>query len=105
MFAAVNLNAIHVYNTYTYELMHTLRGHNGKVHSLHWTGDDQMLMSAGKDGALYQWNLADGKREDLYVERGTRERRGERGTGKRACAVACIVCFIVCLNVLFIQVC
>jgi WD40 repeat protein len=56
-FAAVSANFIHVYKTYTCELIETLRGHNGKVRSVAWTADDSMLVSTGMDGAVYEYNV------------------------------------------------
>ena len=52
-----------------------LRGHNSKVESLHWTTHDSRLISAGKDGAVYQWDVSEGgesgmKREGEYVLKG-----------------------------------
>ena len=38
------------------------RGHNGKVRSLAWLPDDTKLVSAGVDGAVYEWRLKDFKR-------------------------------------------
>jgi WD40 repeat protein len=32
-----------------------LRGHNGKVRSVHWSSDDTKIVSAGLDGAVYEW--------------------------------------------------
>lgn len=34
----------------------TLRGHFGKVTSMHWAGDSQSLISASQDGKLLLWN-------------------------------------------------
>lgn len=34
-----------------------MKGHNGKVRSIHWTADDSKIVSAGMDGAIYDWNL------------------------------------------------
>lgn len=34
----------------------TLRGHFGKVYSLHWSGDSTCLVSASQDGKLIVWN-------------------------------------------------
>jgi hypothetical protein len=39
------------------------RGHNGKVRSIVWSPDDSRLVSAGADGAVYEWALAGFKRE------------------------------------------
>ena len=56
----------------TCELMHQLRGHNGKVQSLWWAQDDTKLLSAGLGGAIYQWDLKSAKREVEYVRKGTK---------------------------------
>ncbi len=70
-FAAVNSNAISIYNTYTCELIWTLRGHNGKVRSVHWSADDSRIISAGADGAVYEWGMSDQKRKGETVHKGT----------------------------------
>jgi hypothetical protein len=71
-FAAVNSNTIQVYKTYSCDLVGNLRGHNNKVRSLSWTADDSTLVSAGMDGAVYEYNiLNDGRRESDYVHKGT----------------------------------
>jgi WD40 repeat protein len=72
MFAAVNSNTIQVFKTYSCEMICNLRGHNNKVRSLSWTADDTTLVSAGMDGAVYEYNiLNDGRRESDWVHKGT----------------------------------
>lgn len=70
LFAAVNGNAIQIFSLFTGELVSTLRGHNGKVRSLFWNADDSALISAGLDGAVYQWDVDEGKREAEFVQKG-----------------------------------
>lgn len=70
LFAAVNGNTIQVFSTYTCDLLANFRGHNGKVKSLFWNSDDSGLISAGMDGAVYQWDLEDAKREGEFVQKG-----------------------------------
>eukprot|EP00742_Colponemidia_sp_Colp-10_P003011 GILJ01003213.1.p1 GENE.GILJ01003213.1~~GILJ01003213.1.p1 ORF type:complete len:1307 (+),score=279.75 GILJ01003213.1:41-3922(+) len=70
LFAAVNGNTIQIFSTYTCENVTNLRGHNGKVRSLYWTQDDTGLVSAGMDGAVYEWKLKDTKRENEFVQKG-----------------------------------
>jgi len=70
LFAAVNGNTIQVFNTYTCECIRTMRGHNGKVRSLFWSANDSQLVSAGMDGAVYQWDLKENKRDGEYVKKG-----------------------------------
>lgn len=62
MFAAVNGNTIQIYNTYTCENIGILRGHNGKVRSIAWSADDRRIVSAGLDGAVYEWDVLNFKR-------------------------------------------
>eukprot|EP00746_Dinoflagellata_sp_MGD_P071928 gnl/MRDRNA2_/MRDRNA2_29238_c0_seq1.p1 gnl/MRDRNA2_/MRDRNA2_29238_c0~~gnl/MRDRNA2_/MRDRNA2_29238_c0_seq1.p1 ORF type:complete len:1218 (-),score=322.40 gnl/MRDRNA2_/MRDRNA2_29238_c0_seq1:252-3905(-) len=71
-FAAVNSNTIQVYKTYTCEVVCNLRGHNSKVRSLCWTADDSSLVSAGMDGAVYEYNIIqEGRRLSDWVHKGT----------------------------------
>ncbi|RKP04335.1 hypothetical protein CXG81DRAFT_8469, partial [Caulochytrium protostelioides] len=58
-FAAVHGNSIQVYSTWNFENLANLKGHNGKVRSLDWSKDDSHLVSAGMDGAVYEWSVAD----------------------------------------------
>ncbi|KAH9582313.1 hypothetical protein LSM04_000234 [Trypanosoma melophagium] len=59
-FAAVHATTIHVYFTYTCELLGHLRGHSGKVRSIYFVPpDDTRLISVGLDGAVYEFNLCD----------------------------------------------
>ena len=66
----MNGNTIQLYNTYTCENIGTLRGHNGKVRSVYWVADDTRLVSAGMDGAVYEWRLKDFRREKENVLKG-----------------------------------
>ncbi|KAM9530529.1 cilia- and flagella-associated protein 57-like [Salvelinus alpinus] len=67
LFAAVNGNIIHIYSTTTFENVLNLKGHNGKVRSIAWSGDDSRLVSCGMEGAVYEWNTLTGKRESESV--------------------------------------
>ncbi|KAI9224597.1 WD40-repeat-containing domain protein [Blastocladiella britannica] len=66
-FAAVHGNVILVYNTWTFECLGTLKGHNGKVRSLSWSADDTRLVSAGAEGAMYEWNIREMRRESENI--------------------------------------
>ena len=77
-FAAVNGNTIQIYSTYTCENIYNLRGHNGKVKSIYWTQDDTKLISAGMDGAVYEWQVKETKRTSENV--------------LKSCAYTCAVC-------------
>uniref|UniRef100_A0A8D2ITN9 Cilia and flagella associated protein 57 n=1 Tax=Varanus komodoensis TaxID=61221 RepID=A0A8D2ITN9_VARKO len=67
LFAAVNGNVIHIYSTTSFDNVINLKGHNGKVRSMVWSMDDYKLVSCGTDGAVYEWNLQNGKRESECV--------------------------------------
>ncbi|XP_072543115.1 cilia- and flagella-associated protein 57 isoform X2 [Salminus brasiliensis] len=67
MFAAVNGNVIHIYSTTMFDNVLNLKGHNGKVRSIAWSADDSRLVSCGMDGAVYEWNALNGKRESESV--------------------------------------
>ena len=49
-----------------------------QVKSIHWTVDDTRLISAGMDGAVYEWQLKDFKRISENV--------------LKACSYTCAVC-------------
>jgi uncharacterized coiled-coil DUF342 family protein len=61
-FAAVHGNVILVYASLTGEYLQTLRGHNGKITSVTWAYNDATLVSVAADGAVYEWDMRDGKR-------------------------------------------
>lgn len=67
LFAAVHGNIIQVYSSTTFENTSNLKGHNGKVRSIAWTADDSKLISAGMDGAVYEWSTATAKRVNEAV--------------------------------------
>jgi WD40 repeat protein len=56
LFAAVNLSNILVYNTYTGIKSGVLIAHTGLVTGLSWSCDDLKIVSAGHDGAVYEWH-------------------------------------------------
>ncbi|KAJ3117421.1 Cilia- and flagella-associated protein 57 [Phlyctochytrium bullatum] len=58
-FAAVHGNTIQIYSTWNFENLGNLKGHNGKVRSIYWSPDDSKIVSAGMDGAIYDWALRD----------------------------------------------
>ncbi|KAL7750132.1 hypothetical protein RI367_004304 [Sorochytrium milnesiophthora] len=77
-FAAVHGSIIQIYNTWTFENVGNLKGHNGKVRSLAWSQDDSKLVSAGMDGAIYEWNLKEMRREGENI--------------LKSCGYTCVVC-------------
>ncbi|KAH6579119.1 hypothetical protein BASA60_003378 [Batrachochytrium salamandrivorans] len=58
-FAAVHGNTVQIYSTWNFENLGNLKGHNGKVRSIFWTADDSRIITAGVDGAIYDWSLRD----------------------------------------------
>ena len=62
MFAAVHGNIIQTFSTITFEALSNMKGHNGRVRGIVWSADDQKLISCGTDGAVYEWEVATGKR-------------------------------------------
>ncbi|XP_043941309.1 cilia- and flagella-associated protein 57 [Protopterus annectens] len=67
LFAAVNGNVIHIFSSVTFENVTNMKGHNGKIRAIVWTGDDSRLISCGMDGAVYEWNVLTSKRESECV--------------------------------------
>lgn len=51
-----------------------LRGHNGIVLSVQWSPDDEFVVSAGEEGAVYQWRAKTGERVNECVHKGTQYR-------------------------------
>lgn len=58
-FAAIHGNSIQIYSTWSFENVCHLKGHIGKVRTISWSSDDLKLVSAGMDGAIYEWSLKD----------------------------------------------
>ena len=54
-FAAVSGAHIHIFSTWTAESLCTLKGHSGVVKAIWWNEADRGIVSAGMDGALYEW--------------------------------------------------
>ncbi|TPX56516.1 hypothetical protein PhCBS80983_g04473 [Powellomyces hirtus] len=71
LFAATQGNMIQIYSTWTCDNIANFKGHNGRIKSLAWTPGDAHLVSAGADGAVYAWSLADIKRENEYILKST----------------------------------
>ncbi|XP_023230610.1 cilia- and flagella-associated protein 57-like isoform X2 [Centruroides sculpturatus] len=67
MFAVAEGNLIIIYYTLTFEKFVELRGHNGKITAIAWCKEDCMLFSCSEDGALYEWNIFSGVRENENV--------------------------------------
>merc|ERR1719204_540052 len=69
IFAAVNGDKIHIYSTYSGELVSILRGHNQKIRSLYFNLSDTSLISAGAEGAVYEWSMFTFQRLQEHVNR------------------------------------
>eukprot|EP01028_Stygiella_incarcerata_P004742 TRINITY_DN2061_c0_g1_i1.p1 TRINITY_DN2061_c0_g1~~TRINITY_DN2061_c0_g1_i1.p1 ORF type:complete len:1197 (+),score=341.87 TRINITY_DN2061_c0_g1_i1:223-3813(+) len=63
LFAAVNQNLVQVYNSYTCELVGSLRGHSARVRDVSWSKDDSRLVSCGVDGTVYEWDVKEMRRD------------------------------------------
>lgn len=56
---------------FTFETVMSLKGHNG-ILSLAWSTDDKFLVSSGREGSVYEWNIsAGGERVNELVQKGT----------------------------------
>ena len=78
-FAAIHTSIIQIFNTYTCENVGNLKGHNGKIRSIFWTSDDTKIVSAGMDGAVYEWGIKEFKRD------------GERDNVLKSCQYTSVV--------------
>ena len=78
-FAAIHTSIIQIFNTYTCENVGNLKGHNGKIRSIFWTSDDTKIVSAGMDGAVYEWRIKEFKRD------------GERDNVLKSCQYTSVV--------------
>jgi WD40 repeat protein len=58
-FAAVTGSTIQIYSTWSFEVLGTMKGHNGKVKSICWSANDATIITAGSEGAIYEWSLKD----------------------------------------------
>ena len=54
-FAAVSGPYIYIFNSYTCEQISSLKGHSGPIKCICWKADDLGMVSAGYDGAVYEW--------------------------------------------------
>jgi len=70
LFAVVHGLVIMVFSNNNFEVIQNLQGHSSKIRCLSWSPNDQILVSCGGDGAIYQWNPATGQRIYEVVNRG-----------------------------------
>lgn len=55
---------------FTFETIITLRGHNG-ILSCAWSTDDRYLVSSGREGSVYEYDVVTGERVNELVQKGT----------------------------------
>lgn len=70
MFAVANGNILQLYSTTTQENISSMKGHSNKIKRITWTLDDYKVITAGADGAIYEWDVQSSKRTADIVERG-----------------------------------
>ncbi|KAJ9451555.1 hypothetical protein DIPPA_17536 [Diplonema papillatum] len=63
-FAAVVVNRIFIFNAYSFEPIGHLTGHSSMVKSFTWARNDQAIISAGFEGAIYEWKIDTCKRNE-----------------------------------------
>lgn len=62
---------IAIISVFTFETVLSLKGHNG-ILSLAWSTDDKFLVSSGREGSVYEWNISSGgERVNELVQKGT----------------------------------
>ena len=61
-FAVTNQSAVQVYGTYTCALHMQLRGHQQSVRRIMWADRDRKLVTVGKDGNAFLWDMKSGTR-------------------------------------------
>ncbi|XP_050311353.1 cilia- and flagella-associated protein 57 [Anthonomus grandis grandis] len=62
LFASTNRTIIHIYSSISFELMFTLKGHNGNIECMSWSKDDRQLATCGSEGAVYVWDVCESSR-------------------------------------------
>jgi hypothetical protein len=69
-FAANANNGVSIIDTYTGTVLRSLRAHSDRVDSLAWSADDQFLLTSGKDGMVYRWDVQTGRQRSFYDTEG-----------------------------------
>jgi len=62
MFAIANQSVVQVFDTYTCAVRAQLRGHNQAVRSITWADRDRRVVTVGKDGNVFLWDVRAGSR-------------------------------------------
>ena len=68
LFAAVNQATVQVFDAYTCEVKVQLRGHQQNVKSVLWAEKDRRLVSIGKDGNIFLWEVRTGERLAEFMQ-------------------------------------
>lgn len=63
---------VQLYEASSLSFLMALRGHNGRVQQLSWAYNDATLLTCGADGAVYEWDLREGKRCREFLQKGSR---------------------------------
>ena len=61
-FALAHDNSILIFDLLSGEKLMTLKGHNSRVQSLHWTNADHNIISSDDDMIIYRWDMTCGLR-------------------------------------------
>ncbi|CRL06256.1 CLUMA_CG019108, isoform A [Clunio marinus] len=60
-----------IISVFTFETLMILKGHIG-ILSLEWSKDDRFLVSSGKEGSVYEWDISNGgQRVNELIQKGT----------------------------------
>lgn len=63
---------IAIISVFTFESVMSLKGHNQGILSLAWSQDDRYLVSSGREGSVYEWDINNnGQRVNELVQKGT----------------------------------
>jgi hypothetical protein len=66
-FAAANGNIVQIYDTWSFENLASLRGHEGRIRSLVWSANDVTLVSSAADGSVYEWSIRSMRRISDHI--------------------------------------
>ena len=75
------MSNIVVFDTYTFQRLGVLISHTALVKSISWSADDFRLVSAGIDGAVYEWALQGFTRAEVSYSLCTVQIRVHKWTG------------------------
>ncbi|CAN0520182.1 unnamed protein product, partial [Ectocarpus sp. 12 AP-2014] len=65
-----NAQQVLVYETFTCNLVTSLKGHQGRIRSIVWKERDRRILTASSEGQVYLWETCTGKRlPDIYQAR------------------------------------